>query len=114
MRFMVNEPSQDEDGLLQARIPAGLPPCTEFVFKMSDQKGRIVEAFDGWLSESNRPLVGLRSLHFSDAEGRHWVRDSGGIERDRYGRMVGVPTGYFDITDGKRKAVETCEEYSGK
>lgn len=76
----------------------GLPPCTEIVFKLSDQKEEILALVDGWLRDEALEFSGsVEHLQFVDAAGAIWLRTARYLKKDEFAGREGDSGAGFDV-----------------
>ncbi|MFE1927190.1 hypothetical protein ACFW91_32125 [Streptomyces asoensis] len=91
----------------------GVPPCSDLVFKMSDQM-----ASSNGLKSGVHFVPGItqvEGLVFTDASGVTWIRERDSLNKARESpQSAAKRKGSFIIREIEVKRVEPCDEYSSK
>jgi hypothetical protein len=92
-----------------------VPPCSELVCKMADQKAGIPD----FANDKTRGLVltvGLPpwKFEFVDNSGVVWIRMERSLERGVEHDLYHWAEGSFGIRNVETKPVKPCDEYSSK
>ncbi|MEU9061683.1 hypothetical protein AB0D13_23190 [Streptomyces sp. NPDC048430] len=95
-------------------VPA-VPPCSELVFKMADQKAGIPDPASG--KPRGMALTGGLppwKYEFVDNNGVVWVRMERSLERGAEGDLYHGAEGSFYVKHFETRPVKPCDEYSSK